>query len=49
MRFCERVGSPKDFVKHFEEFYDLDADWISHLLAFEFLREAEQAALSGAT
>jgi len=36
----------KAVTEAYEEFYDLDQDWASHLLAYENIREAEETVLS---
>lgn len=46
LRLLERFGDFKNLVKAFEDFYDLDPDWVSHLIAYEKIREAEESALS---
>ena len=47
LRIIERMGSPKELVEHFEQFYDLDENWISHLMAYEVIRQSEEAAFAG--
>lgn len=46
LRLIERFGDVKSLVKSFDSFYDLDPDWVSHLIAYEKIREAEETALS---
>jgi hypothetical protein len=47
LRIIERFSSPKKLVEYFEEFYDLDANWISHLMAYEVIRQSEEAVFAG--
>lgn len=46
LRLIERFGDFKKVVKAYESFYDLDEDWVSHLFAYEKIRQAEEAMLS---
>jgi hypothetical protein len=45
-RIIERVGSPRDFMKHYDEFYSLPEDQMAHLFAFELVRDSEERVLS---
>lgn len=45
-RLVERIGSPKKFIKHFEEFYELSEDNMSHLLAYALIRQEEDQVLA---
>ena len=45
-RIIERLGSPKDFLQHCDEFYDLSPDDITRLIAYMQIRDAEERVLS---
>lgn len=46
LRLIERFGNLTEVVKAFDEFYTLNEDWLSHLFAYEAIREAEEQTLA---
>lgn len=47
LRILERFGSPKKLVQYFEDFYEIPEEWLSHLMAYELIRQSEEAAFAG--